>query len=187
MRCLFYVIGPSGAGKDSLMLAARHALDGQSILFAHRYITRAASDASESFVQLSAAEFSLRQRLGLFWLVWSSHHLAYAVGTEVLRWLEADIPVVVNGSRQALPQVIAACAQAHIPLVPVWVHCELSVLAQRLSQRGRESHVQIEERLQRAAQFEPPVGALVIDNSGNLADALAQWMPHLQAVLADAA
>jgi ribose 1,5-bisphosphokinase len=52
-------------------------------------------------------------------------------------------------------------------------------LAQRLALRGRENAQQIQERLQRAAQFSPPETALVINNSGKLSDALAQWMPYL--------
>lgn len=183
MSRLFYVIGPSGAGKDALMQAARVALAGKPILFAHRYITRSNADASENFVQLSSAEFEQRKRLGLFWLNWQSHQLDYAIGTEVRQWLEAGIVVVVNGSRQALPEVARICAQDGVTLVPVWVHCEASVLAQRLRARGRETEAQIQERLERAKAFVPPVDALVIDNSGALTDSVQQFLTYLQADL----
>jgi ribose 1,5-bisphosphokinase len=37
---LFYLIGPSGAGKDALLAYARDQLAGSSpVLFSHRYIT----------------------------------------------------------------------------------------------------------------------------------------------------
>lgn len=183
MSQLFYVIGPSGAGKDALMRAAREALEGQSVLFAHRYITRNNSDASENFVQLSEAEFSMRQQLGLFWLTWQSHQLYYAIGTEVLHWLQSGITVVMNGSRQALPEVARICANDNVSLVPVWVHCETSILAQRLRARGRETEAQIQERLERAKAFVPPVDALVIDNSGALTDSVQQLLTYLQADL----
>jgi ribose 1,5-bisphosphokinase len=183
MSQLFYVIGPSGAGKDALMQAARVALEGQSVLFAHRYITRNNSDASENFVQLSEAEFSMRQQLGLFWLTWQSHQLHYAIGTEVRHWLQSGLTVVVNGSRQALPEVTRICAQDGVILVPVWVHCETSILAQRLRARGRETEAQIQERLERAKAFVPPVDALVIDNSGALTDSVQQLLTYLQADL----
>ncbi len=185
MSQLFYVIGPSGAGKDALMQAARVALEGQSVLFAHRYITRNNSDASENFVQLSEAEFSMRQQLGLFWLTWQSHQLHYAIGTEVRHWLQSGLTVVVNGSRQALPEVTRICAQDGVILVPVWVHCETSILAQRLRARGRETEAQIQERLERAKAFVPPVDALVIDNSGALTDSVQQLLTYLQADLTD--
>ncbi len=185
MSSLFYVIGPSGAGKDAIMQAARLALAGKPVLFAHRYITRATADASENFVQLSTAEFEQRQRLGLFWLTWQSHQLAYGVGCEVRDWLHQGIRVVVNGSRQALPEVSAICAQDGVTLVPVWVQCEISVLAQRLRARGRESEAEIQERLHRAAAFVPPAGALVVDNSGALSDSVQQFLAYVQSDAAD--
>ena len=39
---LVYVMGPSGAGKDSLLSFARSALADEPVVFAHRYITRPA-------------------------------------------------------------------------------------------------------------------------------------------------
>jgi len=180
MRQLFYVIGPSGAGKDSLMLAARETLDGEAIAFAHRYITRPATAGGENFVGLSKAEFLLRDAKGLFWLTWTSHDLHYAIGYEVLSWLRSGLTAVVNGSRAYLPKAQQLCALADVQLVPVWVQCDPPILAQRLRARGRESEAQIEERLTRAAQFVAPDNALLVDNSGSLQQALAQWLPHLR-------
>jgi ribose 1,5-bisphosphokinase len=179
MSNLFYVIGPSGAGKDALMQSARLAMSARRVLFAHRYITRANADASESFVQLSSLEFELRRSLGLFWLTWQSHALDYAVGSEVLAWLNSGLSVVVNGSREALPEVNRICVRDGVSLVPVWVHCDLSVLAQRLRARGRENETQIQERLQRANAFAPPPQALVVDNSGRLSDSVNQFLSML--------
>lgn len=183
MSRLFYVIGASGAGKDALMQATRAELAGQPIVFAHRYITRANSDASENFVQLNPAEFEFRQHRGLFWLNWQSHGLSYAIGTEVRSWLQSGLTVVVNGSRQALPEVARICASDGVTLVPVWVHCEASVLAQRLRARGRETEAQIQERLERAKAFSAPADALVIDNSGALTDAVQQLIGCVSASL----
>jgi ribose 1,5-bisphosphokinase len=119
----------------------------------------------------------------LFWLTWQSHQLHYAIGTEVRHWLQSGLTVVVNGSRQALPEVVRICAQDAVTLVPVWVQCEASVLAQRLRARGRETEVQIQERLERAKAFVPPTEALVIDNSGALTDSVQQLLTYLQADL----
>jgi ribose 1,5-bisphosphokinase len=185
MSSLFYVIGPSGAGKDALMNAARQALDGEAIAFAHRYITRPASAGGENFIGLTPAEFAVRDTKGLFWLTWASHELHYAVGREVLTWLTSGVTVVVNGSRAHLAQVQAQCDLAAIPLIPVWVHCDALILAQRLRSRGRESETQIAERLLRATQFMPPAGALVIDNSDKLEQALADWLVYLKQAIHD--
>ena len=50
---LIYVMGPSGAGKDSLLGYARERLAEQPLVFAHRYITRPA--LSDERVQVNAA------------------------------------------------------------------------------------------------------------------------------------
>lgn len=182
MSKLFYVIGPSGAGKDTLMLAARQALAGQQVLFAHRYVTRALDAGGENYISLSEAEFALRQQEKLFWLVWQSHGLSYGVGQEVVSWLKQGLSVVVNGSRGYLPQAQAMAKQADVVLVPIWIHCDTPVLAQRLAQRGRETAAEIEERLVRADAFPPPQGAVVIDNSGSLEKAVEQLLHCLRAV-----
>ena len=50
---LFYLMGPSGSGKDSLLRALRERLGtDHRIVIAHRYITRAA-DANEASVALT--------------------------------------------------------------------------------------------------------------------------------------
>ena len=51
-------MGPSGAGKDSILDRARVlTLPGTPVVFAHRYITRPAGSGGENHVALSAAEF----------------------------------------------------------------------------------------------------------------------------------
>jgi ribose 1,5-bisphosphokinase len=63
---LFYVMGPSGAGKDSVLRGARAQLEpADRIVFAHRYITRA-PEPSENHIALSPEEFALRDEAGLF-------------------------------------------------------------------------------------------------------------------------
>ena len=71
MGTLFYVVGASGAGKDSLLAYARAALGGGApVFFAHRYITRPAEAGGENHVALSKAEFAQMQALDLFALSW---------------------------------------------------------------------------------------------------------------------
>ena len=97
---LFYLLGASGAGKDSLIDYARqHVAPTDKILFAHRYITRDAHAGGENHIALSADEFHLRRAHGLFAMSWVSHGLAYGVGIEVTHWLDKGFHVIVNGSR----------------------------------------------------------------------------------------
>ncbi|HEV7393167.1 MAG TPA: phosphonate metabolism protein/1,5-bisphosphokinase (PRPP-forming) PhnN, partial [Burkholderiales bacterium] len=73
---LFYVVGASGVGKDSLMQYARDTLhDEHAVLFAHRYITRMAGAGGENHVALTVPEFEIRKRHGLFAMSWQSHDL----------------------------------------------------------------------------------------------------------------
>ncbi|RXZ45666.1 phosphonate metabolism protein/1,5-bisphosphokinase (PRPP-forming) PhnN [Crenobacter cavernae] len=159
---LWFVIGPSGAGKDTLIALARERLQGSDTLFAHRYITRPADAGGENHVALSNAEFCARECRGSFALAWRRNGLAYGVGAEVCDWLEKGLDVVVNGSRAALP-----AARAHFAtLVPVFVTASPDVLAERLAKRGREDEVAITKRLAEAGAFTPPCDARVIANDG---------------------
>src|SRR6201996_9466805 len=144
---LIYVMGPSGAGKDSLLEFARKHLMGEPILFAHRYITRPSGNG-EAHVALSVEEFAARSVLGLFALEWSSHSLRYGIGIELDAWLARGCTVVVNGSRQHLERALERYPHAEI----VHVEAEPHILAARLGARARESAEQIAARLARPSR-----------------------------------
>jgi len=147
---LFYLMGASGVGKDTLMAAARQHLEADgSVLFAHRYITRPALPESENHVVLSESEWRTRQRLGLFSLSWQSHGFSYGIGIEIDQWLQLGANVVINGSREYL----AEASRCYENVQPVLVQASESCLRQRLLHRGRETVESIELRLQRGEQF----------------------------------
>lgn len=144
---LIYIVGASGSGKDSLMRYARHQLANESqVVFAHRYITRAADAGGENHVALTQAEFDARCRAGLMAMHWESHGHAYGIGIEVNQWLAKGITVVVNGSREYLE----TAAQRYPELMTVWIEVSPEVLRARLQARGREGEEEIEKRLARA-------------------------------------
>src|SRR5882672_10466123 len=98
---LVYVMGPSGAGKDSVMDRARALLPADaSVVFAHRYITRPADTGGENHVALSQSEFALRRAHGLFAFHWQAHGNDYGIGWEIDAWRKAGLTVVVSGSRE---------------------------------------------------------------------------------------
>ncbi len=143
---LIYVIGASGSGKDSLMRYARERLAGDpACQFAHRYITRPPDAGGENHVALTAEEFETRRKTGLFAMHWRSHGLDYGIGIEINQWLGKGVTVVVNGSREYLPEASAQYRE----LLPVWIEVDPEVLRERLLARGRESFADIEERLAR--------------------------------------
>lgn len=169
MGTLFYVVGASGAGKDSLMAYARARLGGRApVFFAHRYITRPAEAGGENHVAVSKAEFAQMKALDLFALAWESHGFCYGLGREIGLWLERGANVVMNGSRAFLP-----VAERRFPgLAVVLIEVSPAVLRARLVARGREAPEEIAERLARAAEFTVIHPNLVtIRNNGSLAEA----------------
>lgn len=165
---LFYVVGPSGSGKDSLMSYARQRLaTNPCVVFAHRYITRPANAGGENHVALSEDEFTTRVQSRLFAMHWESHGCRYGIGSEINMWLAKSYNVVMNGSREHLPY-----ARISYPkLTPVWIEVAPEVLAQRLRVRGRENEAEIRERLIRAAVYRATPGDTIIRNDGELQDA----------------
>lgn len=163
---LIYVVGPSGCGKDSLLRYAREKLaDDPGVVFAHRYITRAADAGGENHVALTPAEFASRQRNRLFALAWYSHGHAYGIGIEINQWLAKGVSVVVNGSREYLDE-----ASRRFPeLLAVSIDVPTEVLRSRLLARGREDATSVEQRLERHRRMQGAVHAgHVITNDGPL-------------------
>ena len=149
---LVLVVGPSGAGKDTLIAYARGHLKGrEDIRFARRRITRPA-DATENHIALDEDAFAREMALGSFPLHWRANGLGYALGAEVAEDIAAGRIVVANGSRAAVPAARARFARVKV----VHVTAPLDVLAERIAARGRESGEAVRARLAR----EPALDAL---------------------------
>lgn len=150
MNQLFYVIGASGAGKDSVMNFVRMKLKGKrSILFAHRYITREPDAKTENHIALSPQEFKARLKAGLFAMDWKSHETYYGIGKEINYWMHQGFTVIVNGSREYLPEA----QEKYKKLRPILIETSPEVLLQRLQNRGRESTKEIMERIERNSRI----------------------------------
>ncbi len=153
---LFVVVGPSGAGKDTLLAGAKAA--DPNLHWARRVITRPATPGGEPFEGVDARTFDDRLQRGDFALHWEAHGLRYGVAHDELALLSQNRDVLVNGSRAAL-----GAAQAAFPgLVVIRITAPSAVLVERLAARGRESRDQIDARLQRAS-YDLPEGLTVID------------------------
>ncbi|QKJ87664.1 ribose 1,5-bisphosphokinase [Paramixta manurensis] len=167
MARLIWLMGASGAGKDSLLNALREQ-PPEGMLVAHRYITRPADAGGENHIALTESEFQRRRAYGLFALDWQAHQTAYAVGIEVDIWLARGWNVMVNGSRQHLPQAQQRYASR---LFPLCLQVSPAILEARLRQRGRESEQQIARRLRRAQETTLP-DCPQLNNDGALNDTL---------------
>jgi len=155
MSNLFYVIGASGAGKDTLMNYARQTINGTcAVIFAHRYITRLPDNGNENHIYLTPEEFRLRRDAGFFALHWESHGKYYGVGAELNNWLKEGFNVVVNGSREYLPMA----REIYPEIVVVLIEASPETVALRLASRGRESADEIESRISRTQQINTDLG-----------------------------
>lgn len=172
---LFYLMGPSGSGKDSLLRRCRERLVERRCLIAPRYITREPELSGENHLWLSEAEFQQRVSLGTFALHWSANGHRYGIGIEIDQWLALGLSVLVNGSRGHLGQARARYGE---DLVPLLLQVEPHLLQQRLIARGRETPQQIAARIERSQRLaeNAPEDVLVIDNSRELDHALGQLL-----------
>ena len=170
---LVLVVGPSGAGKDTLIAAAKRKFrDDPTIVFPRRVITRP-EGIGEDHVSVSRREFARLEQEGAFVLSWQAHGLHYGVPCEALEDLQAGRIVVVNVSRDIASEACARWPLTHI----VQVMVALDALKARLEARGRETADDIKRRLARASRKKKlPSGSIdVIDNSGHLPTAVRKF------------
>jgi ribose 1,5-bisphosphokinase len=167
MSGLYAVVGPSGAGKDTLMEAARAA--DPNVHLVRRVITRPTEAGGEDFEGVTEAEFARRLAAGDFVLHWQAHGLCYGIPTGVRDLIAEGRPVLFNGSRAML----AEAARTFPDLKVIHVTARPEVLRARLLARGRENADEIEKRLVRARiQLPEGLRKFEIDNSGDLHSAL---------------
>lgn len=175
---LVYVIGPSGAGKDTILrhVETQLPLDA-GIVIARRYITRPSDRDGEHHIPVSRAAFDDIRRLDGFSMSWESHGLGYGIGRDILGCLGSGLTVVVNGSREHLPVVQRDFGER---LLTVLVTASRETLAARLSQRNRETEREIAARLERAERLQRDLVAdVVIRNDGELSTAVEAFMHML--------
>lgn len=168
---LFYLVGASGAGKDTLIDYCRARLPPTSgIRIARRYITRPVIAGGETHIALTEAEFRQRRNAGQFALHWQANGFCYGIGVEINAWLAQGMGVLVNGSRAHAGQARQCYAQR---LLVVQLQVASTTLQARLGQRGREDAQATAARLRRSARLQhtATLDGLVIDNNGAIADA----------------
>lgn len=158
------VVGPSGAGKDTLLNHARNALaDRKGVFFVRRVITRAVDGDTEDHTPSTLEEFDKNARDDRFAFHWEAHGLKYGLPIEIDDRIRAGECAVCNGSRAVLPGL----SKRYANFLVVSITASPEILADRLAARGRESTVQIRARLERGAGPDDRwPDAVIIDNSG---------------------
>ncbi|MHC2243247.1 phosphonate metabolism protein/1,5-bisphosphokinase (PRPP-forming) PhnN [Bradyrhizobium elkanii] len=155
-------VGPSGAGKDTLLGFAKAACgDDRDVVFARRLITRQAS-ASEDNEEVSAETFQRAVAAGDYAMHWEAHGHSYALSRSINDDIAAGRTVIANVSRT----VIAAARRNYANAVVVLVTAPPDVLAARLAMRARSSDGLLEQRLARTVDESTSTPDFTIVNSG---------------------
>lgn len=171
------VVGPSGAGKDTLIgFAAAHFQGDERVRFVRRCITRDASAGGEDHEGITPEQFDALQQVGGFAVSWSAHGLQYGIPSRTQDEIALGLLLVANGSRSALPLFKAA----YDNLLVINITARPEILAERLMARGRETREDILARLQRATlSVAGGYRVATIDNSDSVEKAGAELVQIL--------
>lgn len=160
----FFVVGPSGAGKDSLLDGVRPLLDPSRFIFAKRTITRPEGSPGEVHTPCTESDFEALNAAGKFLITWQAHGLRYGLPIELVDALKSGKHVIANGSRGMIKEL-----KKLVPnLVVIEINAPADVLEARLSARGRETADDIAKRLHRTVEPYPdgvPLLKVVNDQS----------------------
>ena len=176
---LIYTLGPSGAGKDSLLAWLKDRLPPHApVHFARRVIDRARHDWGEQHESVSPESFLRLRDEDAFALHWKANGHQY--GIRHIEVLAAQSPswVLLNGSRAHLSLAIEKFPE----LTVLHITASAEVLRARLISRQRENAVAVEARVQRSIDWQAPAGCnlLQIRNDSSLDAAGYQLLQALR-------
>jgi ribose 1,5-bisphosphokinase len=168
---LVVVVGPSGAGKDTLLALARDRFcSDRHIVFPRRIVTREPS-AAEDNEGISETDFAAAVAAGGFAFWWDAHGLKYALGAAIDDDIRAGKAVVCNVSRTIVVELRRRYANVRVVLVTA----PADILAARLTARGRTTDGAIGARLGRTTPSQEYLSPeLVIENVGDLQSGAAK-------------
>jgi phosphonate metabolism protein PhnN/1,5-bisphosphokinase (PRPP-forming) len=179
---LIAVVGPSGAGKDTLMAGARAALAQDArFRFVRRAITRPAEAGGEDHEALTETAFITRRDAGGFALHWQAHGLLYGIPRDIEADMAARRVVIANLSRAVLPE-----ANTRYALRVLNITAPIEVLAARLAARGRESAADIAARLAREVALPDALDIERVMNDADVAEGVARVLTALNRAASDA-
>ena len=102
--------------------------------------------------------------------------LMYRGQYEIDNWLKKGHPVIVNVSRT----IIDEARNEYMNLKVIFIEVPFEITVQRIKERGIESEKLLKERIERAKTHQKlPEADFLVDNSGNLKDAIDQFLNYL--------
>jgi len=179
--CFFLVVGPSGAGKDTLIDGARVQLPKDQFVFAKRVITRPPGMVGEDYVSCDPETFAQKKNSGEFLVTWQAHGYQYGLESSLIKHQQQGRHIVANGSRAMVPEISRTVEN----LVVVLVTAPIELLAKRLVKRGRETEAEIQKRLTRqSVPFPNHVEVITVSNDASLEAGIERFV---HAIIARAA
>ncbi|HTI84328.1 MAG TPA: phosphonate metabolism protein/1,5-bisphosphokinase (PRPP-forming) PhnN [Acetobacteraceae bacterium] len=165
---LVLVVGPSGAGKDTLLDIAKQVLaHDRRFHFVRRVITRAADAGGEAHEAVTEAEFARRD----FALHWQAHGLRYGIPADAI---DDRRVAVANVSRTVVIEAVQRFAARVIEIT-----APPDVLAARLGARGREAAADVAIRLARSIPLPCGVQVETVLNDGSVAEGAERFVAAL--------
>lgn len=167
MSKLFFVVGNSGSGKDSLIqfVIDNYPKELKSIKIPIRVVTRPPSPETEDYESVDEETFLKWEKEGEFALTWHIYELHYGIRKEIYDWMNEGHPVIINVSRK----ILESARKQFKNLKVIFVYVPFEISAVRIKDRGREDEEAMQARLERAKQNQIlPSADFTVDNSGNL-------------------
>jgi ribose 1,5-bisphosphokinase len=177
--CIVLVVGPSGAGKDTILREARRDLASDArFFFPTRVVTREPG-AHEEHATLSCQAFEDWLARGAFALHWRAHGLWYGIPAEADRAAQRGHTVVFNASRHVVPTAKKRYAATAV----IFVNAALDLRIARLAARNREPPEEIRTRLERSvSSFGASDADVIIDNNRTALEAATRMTEWLRAL-----
>lgn len=170
------VVGPSGAGKDTLLQLARSELAASpQFVFPRRLVTRSSS-VWEEHDSIDHAAFERGFGAGEFALAWRAHGHGYAIPRHCLAEAAAGRLIICNVSRM----VVETARERLLNVAVVEITAPREILAARLAWRGRGDDADLGARLERSREIPPVAADLTIVNDRTPQDGARLLVDFLQ-------
>ena len=155
---IILMVGPSGAGKDTLLKHANKVL-ADKLNFVKRYITRE-TDINESNYYIDDYAFEILRHNCYFASNWQAHGNYYGIPK---RFIKPGLNIIsVSRAR------IIDFENLYDNVYTINVTIPKEELKKRLKSRGRESELEIESRLSRTYETIKARNLIEFDNSSSL-------------------
>ena len=147
---LVLVVGPSGAGKDTLINGTRlECADDPTVVFPRRVVTRPPS-TSEDHESISVESFERTAASRGFALWWHAHGNRYGIRASIDDDVRLGRTVICNVSRT----IVGIARERYANVTVVLITAPERVLEARLASRGRPSDGEIAQRMVRSSELE---------------------------------